>query len=132
MPRPAYRQVSAGRWRTDCMDCANSRNRERYRIEGGLERIRRDHWLRTYGLTVSAYAALMASQDGKCPVCDVVLSSLPGNRVHVDHDHRDGRVRGLLCSTCNVRVVPAVEALAPDLLARAMAYLQRTLAGRDL
>lgn len=124
-PRVAYRQVTSDRWRTDCLDCTKTQTRQRYREENGLARIRRDHWLRTYGLTPEAYADLLTSQRGLCAVCDVDLTALPVHQVHVDHDHRVGRVRGLLCATCNTRIAPAAETISSDLLARALAYLQR-------
>lgn len=54
--------------------------------------------LRRYGLTLDDFAQLMREQDGKCAVCRLP----PGKRnFSVDHDHATGRVRGLLCASCN-------------------------------
>jgi hypothetical protein len=53
-----------------------------------------------YGLTPEAREALVAAQDGCCPICQRDLAEVDQ---HVDHDHDspDRRVRGILCSTCN-------------------------------
>lgn len=54
-----------------------------------------------YGLTVDEVQALFSKQRGKCGVCEKDLAPWPSNRTHIDHDHDTGRVRGLLCSSCN-------------------------------
>ncbi|WP_158072956.1 MULTISPECIES: endonuclease VII domain-containing protein [Pseudofrankia] len=48
-----------------------------------------------HGLTVSQVGALLASQGGVCAVCRIRPAE------HVDHDHASGRIRGILCFTCN-------------------------------
>jgi hypothetical protein len=49
------------------------------------------------GLTEGRYAELLARQDGRCAACQDVFRGSP----HVDHSHRTGEVRGLLCGPCN-------------------------------
>jgi len=56
--------------------------------------------LRGFGLTKEQYDALLAAQGGHCATCDRT-SSGPGRRLAVDHDHKTGLVRGLLCNVCN-------------------------------
>src|SRR5574343_976377 len=60
----------------------------------------RANWLkREYDLSLEDYEAMVQSQNGKCAICD----SPPGNRrLSVDHDHKTGAIRGLLCDVCNV------------------------------
>lgn len=53
---------------------------------------------RTYGLSGDDYDALLALQGGRCAVCRVKPKS---KRLVVDHDHKTGAVRGLLCARCN-------------------------------
>lgn len=56
---------------------------------------------RRYGITIDAYREMLSRQNGACAIC----LSLPGrSRLHIDHNHDTGRVRGLLCSRCNAGV----------------------------
>ena len=69
--------------------------------------------LRPYGITPDRYRELLAAQGGGCAIChrpespDVVKverSKSRRRRLHVDHCHATGRVRGLLCSSCNMGI----------------------------
>jgi hypothetical protein len=53
--------------------------------------------LRRYGITVAEYERMRDQQGGKCAIC----GRRPRYRLHVDHDHDSGEVRGLLCVPCN-------------------------------
>lgn len=55
------------------------------------------------GVTDDAYARLLAAQGGGCAICGATPKT---RRLHVDHDHRTGAVRGLLCHRCN-RYLPS-------------------------
>lgn len=59
---------------------------------------------RAKGLGVSdeQYARLLAAQGGHCALCQ---NGPKTRRLHVDHEHSTGYVRGLLCHRCN-RVLP--------------------------
>lgn len=59
-----------------------------------------DHLAKSYGLTLAQYDAMVVRQGGKCAACE--YPPKPGHRLHVDHDHSTGKVRGLLCHGCNV------------------------------
>ena len=52
-----------------------------------------------HGISIEAYEAMMSKSNGACWAC----GDPPGQRrLHVDHDHDTGVVRGLLCLGCNV------------------------------
>lgn len=53
---------------------------------------------KVYGLSSADYDALLASQGGRCAIG---RERPKGKRLAVDHDHKTGEVRGLLCSRCN-------------------------------
>ena len=54
------------------------------------------------GVTTEDYDRLLAAQDGGCAICGNPPKT---RRLHVDHNHRTGKVRGLLCFRCN-RALP--------------------------
>ena len=55
-----------------------------------------------YGITTEQYDAMLAAQGGHCAICPAIRGSAHRERLYVDHDHKTGRVRGLLCSIHNV------------------------------
>lgn len=57
---------------------------------------------RHYGMTVPQLHAMIDNQAGLCGICTVPMK--PGRDTNVDHDHATGRVRGLLCRSCNTRL----------------------------
>lgn len=76
--------------------------------------------LRRLGISLEYYEQLMAAQEGKCAIC---LGAPNGNRnvLHIDHDHVDGQVRGLLCHSCNTSLGHFRD--NPEVLRRAVSYL---------
>mgnify|MGYP003342963757 FL=1 len=55
---------------------------------------------RKYGLSKNDYLSLLLTQNYRCKICNNILDN--GSKTHVDHDHETGKVRGILCSKCNV------------------------------
>lgn len=51
-----------------------------------------------YGLTLEQYQQMFENQNGKCAICQ---EEEKGRLLPVDHDHSNGKVRGLLCGNCN-------------------------------
>lgn len=47
------------------------------------------------------YYKLLKIQDSKCFICKAVLGSKKHKNLSIDHDHKTGKVRGLLCTSCN-------------------------------
>lgn len=78
-----------------------------------------------YGMTLAEWESLHQKQAGRCAICLEVLK--PGNATAVDHDHKTGQVRGLLCSLCNKGLGQFRD--SPELLLMAVNYLDRTKKG---
>lgn len=55
---------------------------------------------REYGLTLEQYEKMLDGQNGKCAIC----LREPTKKIHVDHCHASGAVRGLLCNGCNAGI----------------------------
>ena len=51
-----------------------------------------------YGITLEMYNSLFEEQKGLCAIC---FEEPKKQNLGVDHDHVSGKIRGLLCSTCN-------------------------------
>jgi len=53
-----------------------------------------------YEITIGIYDSLYIKQSGRCGVCNKHQSMID-NKLDVDHDHKTGKVRGLVCNQCN-------------------------------
>jgi hypothetical protein len=93
---------------------------DRRRVRRALEPDYRDgERARRYGLSLADYRALQVGQGNACAICRKVTRALC-----IDHCHVTGRVRGLLCRSCNSAL--GFYADDPRLLRAALAYLQAT------
>lgn len=81
----------------------------------------RDSYLRRkYGITEEQYEELKLAQGGKCAIC---LKKPRTRSLAVDHDHKTGSIRGLLCSRCNHGLLGhAYDSI--EMLERAIGYLK--------
>lgn len=99
-----------------CKTCTLDSRKQRYQSDPG----RNAYLLRTYGFTNDAYNDLLEAQDGRCAIC---RKPPPANRrLAVDHDHRTGQVRGLLCTFCNHNLLGRKDH-DPGIFQRAHDYL---------
>lgn len=56
----------------------------------------RGRWAK-YGIAPSDFRRISETQGGKCRICEASSA----RRLTVDHDHKTGAIRGLLCGPCN-------------------------------
>lgn len=82
--------------------------------------------LRRYGITLQDYDRMHAEQQGRCAACGSPPKDGgrgPAGRLHVDHDHDTGAVRGLLCNNCNAALGQVGD--SADRLRMLLTYLGR-------
>ena len=105
--------------RSDCKECVKKRQ-ETYRTKEYVrDRNLRDH----FGITSEDYNRMLIEQNGKCKICG---STTPNSKqfsvFSVDHDHSTGKIRGLLCTSCNRMLGFAHDNI--QTLEKAIRYLQ--------
>ena len=102
-----------------CRPCQSEYSRKRYREnkDGFTDRRLR----RSFGITLADYNAMLSEQDRACAICGG--TSWNERLPCVDHDHKSGKVRGLLCNACNLAIGYFND--NPDTLSRAVEYLSR-------
>ena len=93
--------------RTECKECI--RELARYRV---------------HGVCSTKYDEMMVKQKGCCAVCSSKIGSSRYTRLAVDHCHKTGKVRGLLCSNCNTAIGLMKD--SPVRMQKAIQYLERT------
>ena len=68
-------------------------------VEGWRER----HLKRKYGISIEQYNKMFYEQGGKCKICGCMKNKNKRQYfMNVDHCHETGKVRGILCSKCNI------------------------------
>ena len=78
-------------------------------------------WLRKeYGLSVETYNHMVDAQKNRCKICHTKFTKVPC----VDHCHKTGKVRGLLCRACNVGLGAFRD--TEKLFLRAIKYLKES------
>lgn len=79
---------------------------------------------RRYGCTLEQYNVMLTKQEGKCALCDTLHNpAVKKGRLFVDHCHKTGNVRALLCSGCNSMLGYAKD--DTRILLEAVAYIKR-------
>lgn len=119
-----------------CPVCRKRRGREYY--HNSTKRrdvVRRDHYRRKYGASIEDLKQMLEEQQGRCAICRIAWQDCVAPKasryervflqhLYVDHDHKTGVIRGLLCNNCNVAIARFDEKAAR--IANAILYLQRT------
>jgi len=111
-----------------CKDCSDkNRNKEKDRIRARNYARKNYHKHRNYTLkskfdiTLNDYDDLLKKQDGRCAICGMINSETKYD-FSVDHDHKTGNIRGLLCTNCNLALGNFKD--NPFVLLKAFKYLR--------
>lgn len=100
-----------------CIQCSRDKRQANRKPLEERRKIKQDwDFMRLYGISRADFAVLLASQRGKCQICQT-----EPKRPVLDHCHTTNKIRGVLCAQCN-----SVLGMAHDnkaVLRRAAAYL---------
>ena len=94
-----FRDKKTGRRHSACKECDKARVKARH--QANPERTRNNDLKRNYGITLEDHSKMYEEQNGRCAICG---SEGDGRwkKLCVDHDHKTGKVRKLLCRSCNM------------------------------
>ncbi len=96
---------SQGKPRSKCKICFLNKNNSRYKI---------------YKLNEAKFNEVLNSQNNKCAICHKEFKA--NRNTFIDHDHKTGNVRGLLCPKCNILLGTCNDNI--EILKTAIKYLE--------
>lgn len=121
------RKTALKKYRDVNKEKVNASNRRWRNSPKGVKTHADIHLRKAYGISLDTYNSLLEAQNGVCAICNCPETSIRKGKVcalAVDHDHKMGKVRGLLCSKCNVGLGYFDD--NPDRLRAAALYLVNT------
>lgn len=80
---------------TRCKTCDN----EVARVYRSSDSRKSTLMVREYGITLEQHKSMYIDQNGRCALCG---EPVPYDMVNTDHDHKTGKIRGILCRKCNM------------------------------
>lgn len=81
------------------------------------------HLSSTYNISYEEYEQMRSSQDYRCAICQKPESETGKGKLDIDHCHKTGKIRGLLCRSCNTALGKFGEKI--ENFMRAIDYIQR-------
>lgn len=117
-------------YRSECRKCNSAAAKADYHKNSEIRKAAAKNWKQrnpvkvreiryqyAYGLSPQEYAKILERQQYKCPICGDGLT-----KPYVDHCHTTGKVRGLLCVTCNTGLGKLGDSI--EGIQKALQYLQ--------
>lgn len=108
-----------------CNRCHQPKPTKEKRILRTVEEVKllykNQRFTKKYSITLDDYKQILEKQNGVCGVCK--QSEPSGRMLAVDHDHETGKVRGLLCTRCNILLGYCKDDI--NILKNAIKYLQK-------
>lgn len=84
---------------------------------------RKSHLKRHYNMSLIEYALRFKEQNECCAICNTHYSLVPHKQLMVDHCHKSGKVRELLCDFCNTALGKFKD--DPAILEKAAEYIRK-------
>jgi hypothetical protein len=81
-----------------CKECSSKKGRLIY--SSSKSKRKNYEYRKLYNISLDDYNKMLKDQDEKCLICHKKFGT-QSRSIHVDHDHKTKKVRGLLCSKCN-------------------------------
>lgn len=103
-----------------CKECISTYKRNYYNTPETKQKYWERSILKKFGLTPQQYQEMFDLQNGRCKICNTHQSELK-QRLSVDHNHKTGKVRSLLCNDCNTGIGLLKESV--DILQTAILYI---------
>ncbi len=115
------RSERSGHYTVNCKDCRSKDSQEYRRKNRSDVRVyEKSSKLKiAYGITLNEFNEILKRQGERCAICRTNRPS--GRGFGVDHDHKTGRIRGILCHSCNTGIGLLKD--SPKLLEKALKYL---------
>ena len=121
------RKLSRERQRKEAAKEYQRKYRRVYRKTEKSKKTERKFWwtrrLKGYGLTNEDYKEMLLVQGNCCAICGNEFENAPTRRACVNHCHIRNKVRGILCSSCNLVIGNVKE--SQEVLAKAITYLRQ-------
>ena len=131
-----YFRKDASCFRNECKECLKKVSKKNYFKKWDENKIKHNvHYhtkrryervFKKYNITEAQYNSLLKKQNNTCAICKLPMKlygSFKKVYLHVDHDHKTGKVRGLLCNCCNMGIGNLKDDI--NLLYNAIEYLKR-------
>ena len=113
LPIEKFYKLSRGGVRAECISCYSLRSKnyytknkkelilktKTYALEN-KEKIKSAKMRRKFGIAIEEKILLFAKQGNKCAICGCTENNV-GRDWDIDHCHKTGKIRGILCSNCN-------------------------------
>lgn len=125
--QPARSQQRSNGYLRQCKTCILEKNRIAQAKPKNKQRIWENKLQYRYGITRQDYDDLFIKQKGCCAICNTSNPSAKSKKhkyFSVDHCHQTGKIRGLLCATCNSAI--GLLGDCPSTIAKASLYLSGT------
>jgi len=104
-------------YRTKCIEVSKRRTN----VQRKTTRLKSE-----FGINIDIYNKMLEAQGGECAICGSRVADKAGRMLHVDHCHKTGKVRGLLCTNCNTGLGKFKD--DSILMLKAISYLKGDLA----
>lgn len=134
LPRSEFGVRSNGYARSYCLLCERAYNAAKSRKYWDAhpemrpkqrESNRKAQFKRKYGITLEDYDNMLAEQDSKCAICrSPDIGDASRQFLYVDHCHDSQKIRGLLCSPCNLGLGAFKDNI--EFLESAIGYLKKS------